>query len=213
VGLCGGVYRVHKHARHGGVSRRGRGRQPIRQAATSTATAASVFQLARASPISTSPPTSTSTSDIMGWLRDFFLIGITYLIPSLRHVLLTRQKPFFQGRLLTNPPDPTDTDGLDSDPPTIAVAHPPFRHPTHLSAQAIARHGPPPARRCPHSPPARAPFRPHPLSQPHPNPRGPPSPPGTASSPSQRPHPHGWRTPPPAPACASPRAPPQQPPG
>ncbi len=43
VGLRGGVDRVHKHARHGGVSRRGRGRQPIRQAATSTAISASVF--------------------------------------------------------------------------------------------------------------------------------------------------------------------------
>jgi hypothetical protein len=43
VGLRGGVDRVHKHARHGGVSWRGRGRQPIRQAATSTAISASVF--------------------------------------------------------------------------------------------------------------------------------------------------------------------------
>jgi hypothetical protein len=43
VGLRGGVDRVHKHARHGGVSWRGRGRQPVRQAATSTAVSASVF--------------------------------------------------------------------------------------------------------------------------------------------------------------------------
>jgi hypothetical protein len=43
VGLCGGaVYRVHKHARHGGVSWRGRGRPPFRQAATSTDLSSSV---------------------------------------------------------------------------------------------------------------------------------------------------------------------------
>ncbi len=75
VGLRGGVYRVHKHAQHGGVSRSGRGRQPIRQAATSTAISASVFQHARAR--------TTSTSDITEWFGDFFVIGITYLIPSL----------------------------------------------------------------------------------------------------------------------------------
>jgi hypothetical protein len=60
VGLRGGVYRVHMHARHGGVSWRGRGRQPIRQAATSTAISASVFQPERAKTTSTASPTSTS---------------------------------------------------------------------------------------------------------------------------------------------------------
>ncbi len=41
VGLHGGVYCVHEHALHCGVtSRSGRGRQPIRQAATSTALSA-----------------------------------------------------------------------------------------------------------------------------------------------------------------------------
>jgi hypothetical protein len=43
-----------------GVSWRGRGRQPIRQAATSTAISASVFQRDRAKPTSTVSPTSTS---------------------------------------------------------------------------------------------------------------------------------------------------------
>jgi hypothetical protein len=60
VGLRGGVYRVHKHARHGGVSWRGRGRQPIRQAATSTTISASVFQSEHAKLTSTASPTSTS---------------------------------------------------------------------------------------------------------------------------------------------------------
>jgi hypothetical protein len=60
VGLRGGVQRVHKHTRHGGVSWRGRGRQPIRQAPTSTAISASVFQPERLKPTSTASPTSTS---------------------------------------------------------------------------------------------------------------------------------------------------------
>jgi hypothetical protein len=41
--IRGGVYYVHEHVRHCGVSRRGRGRQPIRQAATGTAISVSVF--------------------------------------------------------------------------------------------------------------------------------------------------------------------------
>jgi hypothetical protein len=82
VGLCGGVYHVHKHAQHGGVSRRGRGRQPIRQAATSTALSASIFQHARARPTSSSPPTSTSTSDITGWFRDFFVLRYRNHMPD-----------------------------------------------------------------------------------------------------------------------------------
>jgi hypothetical protein len=60
VGLRGGVERVHKHTRHGGVSWRGRGRQPIRQAATSTAISASVCESKRPKPTSTASPTSTS---------------------------------------------------------------------------------------------------------------------------------------------------------
>jgi hypothetical protein len=59
VDLRGGVDRVHKHAMVG-VSWRGRGRQPIRQAATSTAISASVFQHERPKPTSTASPTSTS---------------------------------------------------------------------------------------------------------------------------------------------------------
>ena len=60
VGLRGGVQRVHKHTRHGGVSWRGRDRQPIRQAATRTAISANVFQPERPKPTSTASPTSTS---------------------------------------------------------------------------------------------------------------------------------------------------------
>ena len=77
AGLRGGVERVHKHARHGGVSWRGRGRQPIRQAATSTAISASVFQLKRPKPTSTAAPTSTSR-DGFGTI---FVIGIKCAIP------------------------------------------------------------------------------------------------------------------------------------
>jgi hypothetical protein len=96
VGLRGGVYRVHKHARHGGVSRRGRGRQPIRQAAASTA---NVFQPAQAKMTSTS---TISPSKITGWFRDLFRTH-TRLHPW-AYVLLTRPKPCFRGWLLTNPP-------------------------------------------------------------------------------------------------------------
>jgi hypothetical protein len=70
VGLHGGVYRVHKHARHGGVSWRGRIRHPIRQAATSIASSASVFQPEQTKPTSTASPTSTS--------RDGFATNFRY---------------------------------------------------------------------------------------------------------------------------------------
>ncbi len=63
VGLRGCVERVHKHARHGGMSWRGRGRQAIRQVATSTAISASIFQPERPKPTSTASPTLTSRDD------------------------------------------------------------------------------------------------------------------------------------------------------
>jgi hypothetical protein len=46
VGLRDGASCVHEQARHCGVSRRGRGRQPIRQVARSTAISASLLQRA-----------------------------------------------------------------------------------------------------------------------------------------------------------------------
>jgi hypothetical protein len=115
--------RVHKHARHGGVSWRGRGRQPIRQAAT--AISASVFspsdlsrhQLRRrhrhgfGTNFCYQNQMRDSTQGYVLQLveaflsklaiykptwcfRGFFAIGITYPIPSLGNVLLARLKPF-----------------------------------------------------------------------------------------------------------------------
>ena len=86
-----GVYRVHEHARLSDVSR---GRQPIRQAATSTAISASLFPPERAKTTSTSSPTSTSPSDITGWFRDFFVIGITHSISSLGTCLANSSDAF-----------------------------------------------------------------------------------------------------------------------
>ncbi len=96
-----GVYRVHTHAQHGDVSRRGWGRQPIRQAATSTATSASVFKT------TSTLTTSTSPSNITGWFRNLFFIGIPYLIPS-PGTCLANSSEAFLSRLATYEPPPDD---------------------------------------------------------------------------------------------------------
>jgi hypothetical protein len=92
VGLRGGIDRDHKHARHGGVSWRGRG-GPIRQAATSTASDFSRHA-------STASPTSTSRD---GFGTNFLLFGIKCAIPP-TYMSCNLSQPFFRGWLLTNPP-------------------------------------------------------------------------------------------------------------
>ncbi len=99
----GGVYRVHKHARHGGVSWRGRARQTIRQATTNTAISASVFQPERAKPTSTTVRRRHRHHGLVS--GPFFAIGIKCVIRPGKW-LATRMKPFFRGRLVTNPQAP-----------------------------------------------------------------------------------------------------------
>jgi hypothetical protein len=75
------------------------GQELIQQAATNTTISDNVFQHARSKTTSTS--TSTSPSDITGWSRELFVIGIKYSIPSLG-TCLTSLSAAFRSRLATS---------------------------------------------------------------------------------------------------------------
>jgi hypothetical protein len=112
----GSAHRVLKHARRCGVSRRGLGRQPIRQAATSTGSSLSQQRLAPRAPVA-STSTLKCSSCITGQVLD--VLAIVYSSPSQGLCLDSLLKSFHRVRLLTNTqsvPGTPNTGGSNTTP-------------------------------------------------------------------------------------------------